>query len=331
MTRRERIEAVLAGRCPDHPPVSFWHHFPESQRAGQSAVDAHLRFVERYDVDFLKIMNDHLFPRGDVPVVQFVEDLRNIKPLPPDAGELAGQLNVIRKLAARLGEEMYLCTTIFGPWSTLRQLTRPPSTKHGPPSLDGRDDRDETITRLLAEDRSAVQAALEAIAATLAGFARACIDAGADGVFLSVRDDWVNTPANGPQTYAEMVRPADLKILEAVQDAPFNMLHICGRPRDFRGFAAYPVQVINWADRAAGPSIAYARDRVQPVLAGGVDNLDTLPNKGPEDVAHEVRDALRQAKNHPILVTPGCTFDPDAVPPANLDAMIEAARTAAPP
>ena len=326
--KRTRVETVLVGRRPDRPPVSFWHHFTEAQRAGQAAVDAHLHFLERYDVDFLKVMNDHLFPRGDVPIVQSVAALKKIRPQAADAGELASQLDVIAKLAAAVGEQLPMCTTVFGPWSTLRQWTRPPSTAHGPPSLDASDDRDETLSRLLTEDRQAVRGALEAIAATLADFARACVQAGADGIFLSVRDDWVNTPTNGPDTYAELVRPADRMLLDAVGHATFNMLHICGRPQDFRALADYPVHVLNWADRSAGPSLAYARDRVRPALAGGVDNLATLPSKGPEDVAAEVHDAVRQAGERPILITAGCTFDPQAVPSTNLDAMIAAARTA---
>jgi uroporphyrinogen decarboxylase len=116
-------------------------------------------------------------------------------------------------------------------------------------------------------------------------------------------------------------------ILEAAASASFNILHICGRPLDFKAFAQYPVHVLNWADRAAGPSIAYARDRVKPAIAGGVDNLNTLPNGSAEDCTAQVHDAIRQAKDHPLMITPGCTFDGQAVPPANIHAMVRAARS----
>ena len=125
-----------------------------------------------------------------------------------------------------------------------------------------------------------------------------------------------------------MVRACDLTILAAVADAPFNVLHMCGKPQNFRAMADYPVQVLNWADRAAGPSIAYARDRVKPAIAGGVDNLKTLPSGTPEDCANEVRDALRQAKDRPIIIAAGCTFDAGLVPTANLKAVVAAARGA---
>ena len=236
--------------------------------------------------------------------------------------------DVLRKLKDRLGDDILTCTTIFNPWATLRHMTIPPSDKHGPPKLVGEDERDARITELLKEDRSAVKAAIEAIGGTLAAFAAECIAVGAAGIFLSVRDDWVNRPVNGPDTYDEILRAVDLQIIEAASAGTFNVLHVCGRPQDFLAFADYPVHVINWADRAAGPSIAYARDHVKPdiAIAGGVDNLKTLPEGTPEDCASQVRDALRQAKDRPIIIAAGCTFDPDAVPPENLKAVVAAAR-----
>ncbi|NLU19979.1 MAG: hypothetical protein GXW89_04715 [Phycisphaerae bacterium] len=328
MTHRERVEAVLAGRRPDHPPVCFWHHFPPAQASGAPAIEAHVRFLETYDLDFLKVMNDHLYPRGQVDVLRSVEDLRKIRPLPGDAGGFSGQLEVLRGLRQRLGPDVLMCTTLFNAWTVLRRFTASPSDKHGPPRLDGMDERDDALTRLLKEDRAAFKAALDAVSDTLAAFAAACLEAGADGIFLSVRDDWVDRPENGAGVYAEMVRPTDLKILKAVANGKFNVLHVCGRPNDLKAFNDYPVQVINWADRAAGPAIADVRDWLKPVIAGGVDNLNTLPKGTPEDCANEVRDALRQAGNRPIIIAAGCTFDPDAVPAENLRAVVAAARNA---
>ncbi len=57
-----------------------------------------------------------------------------------------------------------------------------------------------------------------------------------------------------------------------------------------------------------------------------MDNLGTLVSGTPQQVRDEVRDAIRQAGNRPIIIAPGCTFDPQRVPKANLDAMTDAAR-----
>jgi uroporphyrinogen decarboxylase len=126
--------------------------------------------------------------------------------------------------------------------------------------------------------------------------------------------------------YDETVFPTDLEILKAAAGAPFNMVHVCGRPMDFERFANYPAAVINWADRAAGPSIAYACEVAKPAVAGGVDNLKTMPEGTPQDCAAEVRDALRQAGDRPIIITPGCTYDPKRVPAENVKAIVAAAR-----
>jgi len=40
----------------------------------------------------------------------------------------------------------------------------------------------------------------------------------------------------------------------------------------------------------------------------------------------EVADALRQARPRPIMIAPGCTFDPARVPEANLQALADAVR-----
>lgn len=327
MNKVERVQAVLQGRKPDRPPVSFWHHFGAEQVSGQPAIDAHLGHLEKYDLDFLKVMNDTGYPR-DSGVVQNVADLRKLQVHSPGAAAFADQLVVIAGLAMRLKGRVLMTTTIFNSWAVLRGLLEPPKAQHGPPVMSpGLDVRDQRLALLLQNDRQAVGDALRKIGESLAAFARACIEAGADGIFLSVRDDWVDTDSNHFGTYDELVAGTDRRILQAASAGTFNMLHACGKPLNFDRFANYPnVHVLNWADRAAGPSIAEVCDHLRPEIAAGVDNLGTLVRGSPQDVRNEVRDALVQAGDRPILVAPGCTYDPAAVPEANLRAMVEAVR-----
>src|SRR5438105_3023289 len=76
--------------------------------------------------------------------------------------------------------------------------------------------------------------------ATLTNFARNCLAAGADGIYLSVRDDWVDTAENGAGVYDRLVRDSDLKILSAAAGGTLNILHVCGTPLDFARFGSYP-------------------------------------------------------------------------------------------
>ena len=325
MSPIDRVQAVLQRRQPDRPPVSFWYHFPVDQVHGRPAVQAHVKHLETYDLDFLKVMNDNGYPHT-VPI-QSVSDLASLVELRGDEPEFARQLDLVSGLRGELGGRVWMATTIFNAWAVLRHLLRPP-TQHLPPEMNAAADVPSgMIKQFYAQDPGAVRTALQTIGRNLAGFARRCIAAGADGIFLSVRDDWIDLPERGTLN-RDLVRPTDLEILRSASAASFNILHVCGQAVDFRAFAQYPVHVINWADRSAGPSIADVKDWLTPAICAGVDNLTTLPTGSPQDVQREVADAIRQAAGRPIMIAPGCTYNPARVPPANLDALARAAHTA---
>ncbi len=320
----DRVMAVLSGQRPDRPPVSFWYHFEAHQRHGPEAIQAHLEHARSHDLDFVKVMNDNGYPKPKP--IKAIEDLRALTVLNGDEPEFARQLELLEALAKEFSGRLLMATTVFNAWATLRRLIKP-KDKPGPPKLtSGGEESDLLLSEFLTRDRQAVAEAVRVVGESLANFAAKCVSAGADGVFLSVRDDWINTAKHGASTYDELVRPADLRILEGASAGRFNLLHVCGVAADFDRFANYPVHVINWADRAAGPSIAEVIAKTRSTICGGVDNLDTLPNGTPEQCAAEVRDALAQAGDRPILIAPGCTFDPQRVPRENLEALCQTVR-----
>jgi uroporphyrinogen decarboxylase len=331
MDKIERVSAVVEGRRPDRPPVSFWYHFGPGEVAGPAALEAHLRHVETYDLDFLKVMNDNRYPAAAPPDGVFSQpsDLERLTVLAGDEDGFGRQLELLRALRGRLAGRLRMTTTIFNAWSTLRRLTGPDQDVHGPPRLEpAADPRDAAMSGLLRTAPEALARALDVIAQSLANFARGCLAAGADGVYLSVRDDWVDCADNGPGVYDRLVRPGDLKILAAAAAGTFNVLHVCGTALDFERFAAYPAQVLHWADRLGGPAIAAVAGRVRPALCAGVDNLRTMVKGTPEDCRRQVLDALAQAGGRPILIAPGCTYDPAAVPAVNLHAIRRAVESA---
>lgn len=321
MTCKERVFSVLKGQKADRPPLSFWHHFPPPAIRGKEAVEAHLKHLERWKLDFLKVMNDTGFPRPKPNwVITSADDLKQIPEYSGNEKEFEEELQIVRDLAEQLRGDPPMIVTVFNAWATLRRLCAPESDVHGPPKLDGRDERDEILHRIRREDVKALSDALQKISRALTNFSRECLRAGSDGIFLSVRDDWLED-AND---YDEFVKPNDLVILEAISNASFSMLHVCGKPKNFERFTKYPTRAINWADRYAGPSISEAIRLTRQTICGGLDNLNTMPNGTPDDCINEVHDALRQAGERPIMITPGCIYDPDAVPKENLQAIVNA-------
>jgi uroporphyrinogen decarboxylase len=324
MNKIERVTAVIEGRRPDRPPVSFWRHFEPDCAGGPRAVEAHVQHVETYGLDFLKIMDDNRYPRTATRsgVITDIDDLDKLSVLRGDEDAFGRQLELIGELSQRFAGQLRMATTIFNSWTTLRQLSAPDTGVHGPPTVGAvEDSRDATMTQWLVEDPGRMERALGVIAESLANFARNCTAAGADGIFLSVRDDWVDSPENDPGTYDRLVRPGDLKILAAAQQGCFNMLHVCGKARNFQRFMEYPAHVINWADRYSGPPISEVAGSMRPAICAGLDNLGTMVGGSPDDCARQVADALNQAAGRPIMIAPGCTYDPNAAPAENLQAI----------
>jgi uroporphyrinogen decarboxylase len=321
MDKIERLNAVLEGRRPDRPPVSFWYHFAAECAAGKAAVEAHVRHIETYDLDFLKIMDDNRYPRVGLNhgMISAIADLETLPVLEGSEGRFARQLELIEALVRRFRGEFRMITTVFNSWTVLRQMTSPESGLHKPPVLGQTcDPRDAVLSGFLREAPEALCRALDTITESTARFVRYCLEAGADGIFFSVRDDWVDSPENGIGIYDRFVKPSDLKILEAAQSGTFNMLHVCGQAVDFARFGDYPVHAVNWADRYAGPAIAQVTGWLTPAICGGLDNLATMVTGSPEDCRREAVDALEQAGNRPMILAPGCTFDPATVPVENL-------------
>jgi len=321
MNKIERLNAVLKGRRPDRPPVSFWYHFPTECAAGKAAVEAHVCHMDTYDLDFLKIMDDNRYPRIGLRdgVISNIHDLEKLSVLQGDEDRFARQLELIGELVRRYRGEFRMITTVFNSWTILRGMLVPESGRHMPPVLGQTGDpRDAVISGFLREAPDTLAQAVDTITKSTENFVRNCLEAGADGIFFSVRDDWVDTPENEEGTYNRLVKPGDLKILNAVQNGAFNMLHVCGQPMDFKRFGNYPVHAVNWADRYGGPSIADVTGWLQPTICGGLDNLGTMATGSPEDCKREAADALQQAGDRPIILGPGCTFDPATVPQDNL-------------
>ena len=75
------------------------------------------------------------------------------------------------------------------------------------------------------------------MAETLAEYARRCLAAGADGLFYATN---VATRAlMSAEECRRWQRPWDLRILNAVEQRPFNLLHVCGAGIHFEEFADY--------------------------------------------------------------------------------------------
>ncbi len=326
MRKRARIQAAIAGEPVDRAPVAFWRHWPIDDQEAESLARATLEFQRRFDFDFIKVTPSHTFCIDDYGakhayrgaaigdrehlerVIQKIEDWDRIQPLDVTKGAYGRQLRCIRMVVEGRDQDVPVIQTLFNPIGMARYLAG-----------------DEAYLVQLRQDPERVERALDALTETCSRFARAAIAEGADGIFMSTAA--ASFEAMSEEEYRRFGRPYDLAVLQAASAGWFNVLHLHGQHPMFAQVADYPVQAINWHDRAAGPTLAEAAKIFSGALVGGVEQYRLLHFGTPAEVESQVHDAIAQMGGRRLIVAAGCTF-PLTVPEGNLLAARRAVETA---
>jgi uroporphyrinogen decarboxylase len=323
MTKWERVRAALKGQEVDRPPAGFWGHDFVREWTPQGLADATVEFVRRYGWDYQKVNPRATYyaeawgatfqpaPDGmhsptalSVPL-RAADDLGRITPVDGTAGPFGEQLQALRLIGEALAGETPFIQTVFNPLSVIGYLAN----------------RDlASVRQWMIEAPAALHDALVAVTETLRQYARASIEAGAAGIFFATVD-WGTRDNLSLDQYNRFARPYDLEVLAAVQDAEFNVLHVCRQNNMLMDLLDYPVQVVNWAETSTtNPSFADVLARTDKAVLGGIDH-ETFNRVGPDEIERELAAALQQTGGRRYLVGPGCSIPPDT-PPENLKAVM---------
>ncbi len=325
MTNRERVLAALRGDPVDRVPLAFWMHNFVTENAAASLAAESLRLAHEFGWDYLKPQcRAQCFaePWGlryrasEARAVPFTlthapcagaGDLRRLEPADPATGALGEQLEALGLIRAGLGPDTPILWTVFSPLMVAPYL------------LAGGVEQTLAIAR---GEPAALEAALDAVAHTLAGYARLALAAGADGLFYAT--NVATRDRLAPAECRRFQRPYDLPVLAAATAAPFNVLHVCGSAVLFEEFADYPVQAFSWAQAPGNPSLREGQRRTGRAVMGGLPAKPVIATLTPDAVAGRARAAVREMGGRALLLGPDCSVNPDT--PA---ALLRAARAAA--
>ena len=167
--------------------------------------------------------------------------------------------------------------------------------------------------------------ALKLIEATLTGYAKACLDAGADGIFYAAVE-WGTADNISWADYERFGKPYDLRILHEVRYAPMNVLHVCRENNHLRHVLDYPVAAFHWDVHGSGnATFTEVLSNTDKAVIGGV-RVASLLDAEPADITAEAHKARAEADDRRFLLGPGCSINP-ATPARNLQALAEAARS----
>jgi uroporphyrinogen decarboxylase len=304
MTKTERVMAAVDGLPVDRVPVCFWHHF-QPAGSGRRLAQSTLRFFdETYDLDIIKIMPDipYPFPKRSV---REVDHWRLLEPLDGDRARFFSQrAETVRVIRDHVGFDTPIIVTLFSPLCEALYF----SEDH------------ELFLRHAHEQPATVHEALSVIGENLRHHIADVIAAGADGVFFALQG--CTTAVMPVELYKEFGRPYDLLALQGAANGWLNVLHIHGdRDLMFDEVLDYPVQVLSWSDRLAGPSLREARGKTSKCLMGGWNERGALANGPVETIEAEARDAIAQTAGRRFILANGCS-----VPDETDDQWLRAAR-----
>ena len=292
MNKIERVRIALQGEEVDRPPFSFWYHFGLQHMPARKHAEAEIDFYRAYDLDFLKVMSDYPFPHPEgFEAIDTEEDWKRIQPLAPNDRCWTEQLTALSMINDAVGKEAFFIETIFSPWTTARRLACSGSLKTA------RERHPETLL-----------VAMDAIATSLANYSIEVLKRGAAGIFLSLGA--ASGDVMTADDYKTWGRPFDLKILEAVRDAPFNVLHIHGKRIHFDEVMNYPARALNWSHFATAPSLLEGKTRSGKAVLGGIDEATASHVCAPE-IRDQVEKAIGEVGTRGLILTPGCSVPTD--------------------
>ena len=310
--KRERIEATLAGERVDQIPITMWRHFYGKEVTAEGLAESMLGFQREYDWDFMKVnpraqyhvedwgatfeytSDPNTAPNLIHAPIASANDWETLTVLDPTKGTLGEHLHALSLIKNGLNGQVPFVMTVFNPLSIAGRLVS----------------SDEILVQHLREHPKKVHAALEVITESYRHFVTECLNVGVDGIFYAATA-WASYDLLTDAEYEEFGRPYDLRLLDASNGAPFDILHVCRSNNMLSTLANYPVQALNWDDRDdTNCNLENSPTHSNKVLIGGIDRRTMTRSKPVQSAVAEAQQAVDQMASKAFILGPTCSISP---------------------
>ncbi len=294
----ERVWQTLAGETTDRPPLCLWHHFrPEG--SPQTLAAATVDFFSGFELDIHKVMPDLPYP--DPPPAATGPALWDALPvLGAGPGEPLHPMAEAVAAVRRARPQAVVLATVFSPLALALRFAG-----------GGAGFRQHART-----DAATLRRGLATLTANTAGLCRACLRAGADGIYFATAglgDDLVDEA-----DYQAFGGPTDREVLAAAAAGRCTVVHLhAGRSLNWRWAIDYPAAVFSWSDRTTGiPLREVAAALPGRTVMGGIDETGTgaIVRGDRPALEAEMRDAVRQTGGRRLILAGGCSLPDDVAP-----------------
>lgn len=338
MNGAERIRAALGGSRPDRIPVMLHNFLMAAREAGFSqrrfredpaAIAASfIQAVETYGYDGILVdvdtvtLAEALGVKVDHPEDQparwagaSLDGLAGVKDLPPvDVGghpRIQVWLEAVRRIKAHFRDEVFVRGNCDQAAFSLAAMVRGPA---------------DWMTDLMDEENhEAAHALLSYCARAAAAFIRLMAGAGAD--MVSNGDSPAGPDLVSPAMYGAFAQPYERELVDEAHSLglPYA-LHICGNTTRILGAMLETGADALELDYKTDMRKAHDAMKGRAVFIGNIDPSSVLALGTPELVESRTRGLLQVFADTPgFILNAGCAI-PAETPPANLRAMIAAAR-----
>lgn len=307
LTKRERLQATIAGQQTDRPPVALWRHWPGDDQNARALAAAHVKWQQDYDWDFVKVSPASSFCLVDWGVedewrghaegtreytkraITNPEDWTTLPMLDPREGMLAVQIETLKLLQDAFGEEVPYIATIFSPLAQAKNLAG----------------KERALSHMRSDPDRFLQG-LETITESTLRYVEAARATGISGIFYATQH--ARYTLMSEVTYKTFGEPFDERILDAVSDLWLNVLHLHGTDDViFDLVAGYDVPVLNWHDRDCDINLKAGLQQLAGAASGGVSR-DTMHLGTPRQVLAEARMAMAQTQGERLILGTGCVI-----------------------
>ncbi len=333
MSHFELLRSVLLGNLEETVPVSVWRHHPEKDRTPHGLAAAETAFHRLLGHDLIKVSFHGRYPVVDwgctvyydgsitgstkckTCAVQCAHDWEVLEPIDVSAGEFGRQVDAVRLVHEYAEGHIPVMATIFDAPMVADKLCDVPLTEH------------------LDQCPDVMGSVLMMINSVMIDFARAVLEAGADGLFIASQHSTMSSVSD--EQYDRFVLPHDLKLVSALRGkADFIVMHLhANAPGDevrFNRIAHTPgIDVLNWEAHDTTPSLKDGKRISRKAVLGGIDHSGTLRTGDPDAVREQVLEAVRMAGLRRLIVGPGCVITTDT-PMDNIRAAVEAVHSISP-
>lgn len=300
MTKQQRISNILNHRPVDRAPAAFWLHFPQEDKFGTRAVDAHMQLMQDTDTDILKIMNENIFWDGTTRIDR-LSDIKNFRAYSRKDQIFQDQMELISRIAARNKGEVPTVATIHGLIaSAFHEIGRP--KLYSPLGY---------LFPLFCRERPAeMKAVFEMLAQSLIDLVDCSLEAGADGIFYAVLG--AERYFFEKDEFAEFVAPYEQAVYAHIRKvSPLNILHICKSNIELERYTPLKPAIVNWAVLDNHISLKEGREQYFPdsVMLGGFSNHSGALLQGTiEEITAQTNQLCAEMQDIPYIVGADCSL-----------------------